>query len=188
MIATTERRYSLDEYRAIAEASTEKCEYHDGEIITMTGGTLNHSLVMGNIFSFLHLTLRNTQFVVINSELRIWIPDYRCGVYADVMIFDGRPQLNGDRKDEALNPLLIVEVLSPSTEEYDRTDKFRMYRSIPSFCEYLLIRQNKVFGERYSKQSQGWSYSDFDSLDQSILLESVNIELAIAEIYRDIDF
>jgi Uma2 family endonuclease len=104
------------------------------------------------------------------------------------MIFDGKPQLNGDRKDEALNPLLIVEVLSPSTEEYDRTDKFRMYRSIPSFCEYLLIRQNKVFVERYSKQENVWTYSDFDGLDQSILLESVNIELAIAEIYRDIDF
>jgi Uma2 family endonuclease len=154
MIATTERRYSLDAYRAIAETAKEKCEYHDGEIITMTSGTLNHS----------------------------------CGVYADAMIFDGKPQLNGDRKDEALNPLLIVEVLSPSTEEYDRTDKFRMYRSIPSFCEYLLIRQNKVFVERYSKQENVWTYSDFDGLDQSILLESVNIELAIAEIYRDIDF
>jgi Uma2 family endonuclease len=188
MIATTERRYSLDEYRAIAETSEGKCEYHDGEIITMTGGTLNHSLVMGNIFSFLHFTLRDTQFAVINGELRLWLPKYRCGVYADAMIFDGRPQLNGDRKDEALNPILIVEVLSPSTEEYDRTDKFRMYRSIPSFCEYLLVRQNKVFVERYSKQGQDWKYSDFDSLDQSILLESVNIELAIAEIYHDIDF
>ena len=79
-------------------------------------------------------------------------------------------------------------LLSPSIEEYNRTDKFRMYRSILGFCEYLLIRQNKVFVERYSKQSQGWSYSDFDGLDQSILLESVNIKLAITEIYRDIDF
>lgn len=184
MIATTERRYSLDAYRAIAETAKEKCEYHDGEIITMTSGTLNHSLVMGNVFSFLHFILRDTQFSAINSELRLWLPKYSC----EAMIFDGKPQLNGDRKDEALNPLLIVEVLSPSTEEYDRTDKFRMYRSIPSFCEYLLIRQNKVFVERYSKQENVWTYSDFDGLDQSILLESVNIELAIAEIYRDIDF
>ncbi len=188
MIAITERRYSLDEYRAIAETSEEKCEYHDGEIIAMTGGTLNHSLVIGNIFSFLHFTLRNTQFTAINSELRLWLPNYRCGLYADAMIFDGRPQLNGDRKDEALNPLLIVEVLSPSTEEYDRTDKFQMYRSIPSFCEYLLVRQNKVFVERYSKQEQFWTYSAFDSLDQSILLDSVNLEIAIAEIYRKINF
>ena len=188
MIATTERRYSLDEYRAIAETSEEKCEYHDGEIVTMTGGTLNHSLVMGNIFFSLKLLLRDTQFMVVNSEMRIWLPDYRCGVYADAVVFDGRPQLNNDRQDEALNPLLIVEVLSPSTEEYDRTNKFRMYRSIPSFCEYILVRQNKVFVERYSKQAQGWTYNDFDSLDQSIFLESVNIELPIADIYRDIEF
>jgi Uma2 family endonuclease len=104
------------------------------------------------------------------------------------MVFDGALQFNGEREDEVLNPVLIVEVLSPSTEEYDRTDKFRMYRSIPSFCEYLLIRQNKVFVERYSKQGEIWIYSDFDGLDQSILLDSVNIELAIAEIYRNIEF
>jgi Uma2 family endonuclease len=188
MVATAQRRYSLDEYRAIAEIANEKCEYHDGEIITMTGGTLNQSLIMGNIFFFLKLLLRDTQFVTVNGEMRIWIPDYRCGVYTDTMVFNGKPQLNGDRKDEALNPYLIVEVLSPSTEEYDRTDKFQMYRSIPSFCEYLLIRQNKVFVEHYSQKSQDWIYKDFDSLDRSVLLESMNIEVSIAEIYRDIDF
>lgn len=104
------------------------------------------------------------------------------------MVFAGALQFNGGREDEVLNPRLIVEVLSPSTEEYDRTDKFRMYRSIPNFCEYLLIRQNKIFVERYSKQAQVWTYSDFDGLEQSILLESLNIELAIAEIYRGIEF
>jgi len=188
MIVTTERRYSLEEYRAIAEISTEKCEYHDGEIITMTGGTIQHSRICGNIFYLLKFLLRDTKFEPINSDLRLWIPEYSRGVYPDAMVFDGLIQLNDDRQDEVLNPILIVEVLSPSTEEYDRTDKFRMYRSIPSFCEYLLIRQNKVFVEHYSKRSQGWNYSDFDSLDQSISLDSVNLELAIAEIYRDIIF
>jgi Uma2 family endonuclease len=81
-----------------------------------------------------------------------------------------------------------VNVLSPSTEEYERTDKFRKYRSIPSSREYQLVRQNKVFVEHYSRQAQVWTYSDFDGLDQSILLESLNIELAIAEIYRGIEF
>jgi len=189
MIATiTERRYSLDEYRAIADKSEEKCEYHDGEIIKMTGGTINHSRIGGNIFAFLKFVLRDTRFEAINNDLRLWIPEYRRGVYPDAMVFDGALQFNGDREDEVLNPVLIVEVLSPSTEEYDRTDKFRMYRSIPSFCEYLLIRQNKVFMERYSKQGEIWTYSDFDNLDQSVLLDSVNIELAIAEIYRNITY
>lgn len=189
MIATIKRHYSLDEYRAIANTSEEKCEYHDGEIITMTGGTVKHSRIGGNVFALLKFLLRDTNFEAINNDLRLWIPDYRRGVYPDAMVFDGALQFNNDREDEVLNPLLIVEVLSPSTEEYDRTDKFRMYRSIPSFCEYLLIRQNKIFVERYSKQAQVWTYSDFDSVDQSILLEPMNnIELAIAEIYRGIEF
>jgi Uma2 family endonuclease len=188
MIATIQRRYSLDEYRAIADTSEEKCEYHDGEIIAMTGGTVKHSRIGGNVFAFLKLLLRDTNFEAINNDLRLWIPDYRRGVYPDAMVFAGALQFNGDHEDEVLNPILIVEVLSPSTEEYDRTDKFRMYRSIPSFCEYLLIRQNKIFVERYSKQAQVWTYSDFDGLDQSILLESLNIELAIAEIYRGVEF
>ena len=188
MLATTERRYSLDEYRAIADISEEKCEYHDGEIIKMSGGTVNHSRIGGNVFAFLKFQLRDTSFEVINNDLRLWIPVYRRGLYPDAMVFSGALEFNSDRQDEVLNPLLIVEVLSPSTEEYDRTDKFRMYRSIPNFCEYLLIRQNKVFVERYSKQGQLWTYSDFDGLDQSILLESMRIEIAIAEIYRNIEF
>lgn len=188
MIATIQRRYTLDEYRAIADTSEEKCEYHDGEIIAMTGGTVNHSRVGRNILSILDNKLRDTNFEAINNDLRLWIPTYRRGVYPDAMVFEGALQFNGEREDEVLNPSLIVEVLSPSTEEYDRTDKFRMYRSIPSFCEYLLVRQNKVFVERYSKQGEIWTYSDFDGLDQSISLESMNIELAIAEIYRNIEF
>ena len=188
MTATIQRRYSLDEYRAIVDTSEEKCEYHDGEIIAMTGGTVKHSRLSRNMLNLLDSKLQNTNFEAINNDLRLWIPDYRRGVYPDAMVFDGALQFNGDREDEVLNPVLIVEVLSPSTEEYDRTDKFRMYRSIPSFCEYLLIRQNKIFVERYSKQAQVWTYSDFDGVDQSILLESMNIELAIAEIYRDIEF
>ncbi len=188
MTATIQCRYSLDEYRVIADTSEEKCEYHDGEIIAMTGGTVKHSRLSRNMLNLLDSKLQNTSFEAINNDLRLWIPDYRRGVYPDAMVFDGALQFNGDREDEVLNPLLIVEVLSPSTEEYDRTDKFRMYRSIPSFCEYLLIRQNKIFVERYSKQAQIWTYSDFDGLEQSILLDSLNIELAIAEIYRGLEF
>ncbi|TYQ23477.1 Uma2 family endonuclease [Pseudanabaena sp. UWO311] len=188
MTATIQRRYSLDEYRAIADASEEKCEYHDGEIIATSGGTVKHSRLSRNMLNLLDSKLQNTNFEAINNDLRLWIPAYRRGVYPDAMVFNGALQFNTEREDEVLNPLLIVEVLSPSTEEYDRTDKFRMYRSIPSFCEYLLIRQNKIFVERYSKQAQIWTYSDFDGLDQSIVLDSLNIELAIAEIYRGLEF
>ena len=139
MISTIKRRYTLDEYRALEEKAEGRSEYRDGEIVPMPGGTLKHSRISGNIFAFLKFLLRDTQFEPINSDLRLWIAEHQRGVYPDVMIFDGEPQLNGDvydkpqerlRLDEVLNPILIVEVLSPSTADYDRQNKFRIYLSL----------------------------------------------------------
>lgn len=188
MVSTIKRRYTLDEYRTLEEKVEGRSEYRDGEIVPMPGGTLKHSRISGNIFAFLKFLLRDAQFEPINSDLRLWIPEYRRGVYPDVMIFEGEPQLNGDRLDEVLNPILIVEVLSPSTADYDRQNKFRIYRSIPSFSEYLLIEQDEPFVERYSKQTQGWLLSEFNGLERSISLESVGMELPMAEIYRGVVF
>ncbi|MEI2577908.1 Uma2 family endonuclease [Scytonema sp. PRP1] len=188
MISTIKRRYTLDEYRALEEKAEGRSEYRDGEIIPMPGGTLKHSRISGNIFAFLKFLLRDTEFEPINSDLRLWIPEHRRGVYPDVMIFKGEPQLNNDRLDEVLNPILIVEVLSPSTADYDRQNKFRIYRSIPSFSEYLLVEQDEAFVERYSKQTQGWLFNEFKGLEQSISLDSVGMELPMAEIYRGVVF
>lgn len=188
MITTVERRYTLDEYRAIEEKAEERSEYRDGEIVPMPGGALTHSRIGGNIFAFLKFLLRDTQFEPINSDLRLWIPKHQRGVYPDVMVFEGEPQLNDHRLDEVLNPILIIEVLSPSTADYGSQSKFRMYRSIPSFCEYLLVEQDEPFIERYSKQNQGWLLSDFNNLEKSISLESVGVELPMAEIYRGVVF
>jgi Uma2 family endonuclease len=188
MITTVERRYNLDEYRAIARKAEGRSEYRDGEIVPMPGGSLKHSRIGRNILTYLTSILRDTQFEPINNHLRLWIPDHRRGLYPDMMVFEGEPQLNGDRRDEVLNPILIIEVLSPSTANYDRESKFRMYRSIKSFREYLLIEQDEPFIERYSKQTQGWLLSEFNDLERAIPLESVGIELAIAEIYRGVVF
>ncbi|MFZ4557184.1 MAG: Uma2 family endonuclease [Pseudanabaena sp.] len=188
MIATTERRYSLDEYRAIAETSEERCEYHDGKLFYISGVTYIHARINGNILCNFHPKFRDTQFEVIGSNLRLWIPNYSYGVYPDIMFFDGQMCMNEDRDDEVLNPIFISEVLYPSDKVQEKPSKFHLYRSIPSFREYLLISQDEVFVEHYIKQSQGWVLTDFDSLDQSILLESVNIEIAIADIYRDVEF
>ncbi|WP_375512460.1 Uma2 family endonuclease [uncultured Nostoc sp.] len=188
MISTISRCYSLDEYRALEEKAEGRSEYRDGKIVPMPGETLKHSRIGGNIFAFFKFLLRDTQFKPINSDLRLWILEHTRGVYPDVMIFDGEPQLNGDRLDEVLNPILIVEVLSPSTADYERFSKFRMYRSIGSFSEYLLVEQDEPFVERYSKQAEGWLLSDFSGLELSISLDSVAIALSMAEIYRGIVF
>jgi Uma2 family endonuclease len=190
-IATvTKTPVTLEAYRAIAETSQERYEYCHGEMILMPGGTATHSAIAINISVFLGFLLRDRDFRLYNSDLRVWIPEYHCGTYTDLMVVNHEPELNGDRKDEILNPLFIVEVLSPATEAYDRGDKFRKYRSLPSFCEYLLVSQTEPYIEQYFRlaQSDRWQLQTYDQLSQIIPLESLNVELPLLEIYRRVSF
>ena len=183
---------SLDEYRAIAETAEERLEYRNGEIFIMSGGTANHSAITCNLIIYLGFLLRDTDFRMYNGDMRIWIPEFQCGTYADALVIDGEPEFNDQRTDEILNPLLIVEVLSPSTQSYDRGEKFRKYRSIPSLTEYLLISQSEPYIEHYSKSkansqpenSDIWQFQISDRLDQKLTLPRLNIEVPLKEIYR----
>ncbi|MFM8294890.1 MAG: Uma2 family endonuclease, partial [Microcystaceae cyanobacterium] len=108
----------------------------------------------------------------------------------DLMVVNPEPEFNSDSTDEILNPLFIVEVLSPSTQAYDRGDKFRKYRSIPSFCEYLVVSQTEPYIEQYCRLEQGdrWQLQTYDQLNQIITLESLKVELPLQEIYRRVNF
>ncbi len=185
-------RMSLEEYRALSETAEERYEYCNGEIISMPGGSPAHSRIAVDISTFLNLAVRDTNFQIYNGDLRIWIPSYNHGTYADVFAIDGELEFNGDRNDEILNPLLIVEVLSPSTEAYDRGDKFRKYRSLGSFCEYLLVSQSEPYVEQYHnldrQSSNHWQLQICDRPDRTITLQSLNIEIPMQEIYRRISF
>jgi Uma2 family endonuclease len=158
----------------------------------MSGGSHPHSRIAVNIVIFLGIALRDTSFEICNGDMRIWIPEFKCGTYADVLVINGEPEFNENRTDEILNPLLIVEVLSPSTQGYDRGEKFRKYRSIPSLSEYLLISQSEVYIEHYSKSDAKsengdiWQLQISDRLEQKITLPSLNIEIPLSEIYRRI--
>ena len=190
-IATVTKTFvTLEEYRAIAETAEERYEYCNGEMIVMPGGTATHSAIAINILVYLGFLLRDTNFRLYNRDLLVWIPEHHCGTYTDLMVVNHEPEFNGDRTDEILNPLLIVEVLSPSTEAYDRGDKFRKYRSIPSFCEYLVVSQSEPYVEQYLRLEPGdrWQLQTYDQLDQIITLESLKVELPLQEIYRRVDF
>ena len=181
---------TLEEYRAIAETAEERYEYCNGEMIVMSGGTAIHSRIAVEITTCLNVSVRGTNFEVYNGDMRIWTPNFNQGTYADLLVINGEPEFNDDRKDEILNPLLIVEVLSPDPEAYDRGDKFRKYRSIASFCEYLVVSQTEAYVEQYLRLEQGdrWQLQTYDQLDQIITLESLKIELPLQEIYRRVDF
>ena len=174
------------------ENNPERHEYRNGEIVTMLGGSEVHSAIASNFLIYLGFLLRDTDFRLYSSDLRIWIPDYQCGTYADLMVVNGEPELNGDRNDEILNPLLIVEVLSPSTEAYDRGEKFRKYRSLASFCEYLLVSQTEPYIEQYYNLDRDsndcWQWQEHTHLEQAIVLQSLNVEIPITEIYHRIHF
>lgn len=184
--------FTPDEYREIEETAAERHEYCNGEIIVMPGGSEVHSRITVNITAYLHLALRDTNYQTYNSDLRIWIPDFNHGTYADVLIIDGEPEFHDNRTDEIINPSLIIEVLSPSTQSYDRGDKFRKYRSLASFREYVLVSQTEPYIEHYHKQEDPnhhrWQLQVYDQIDQAISLQTLNVEISLPEIYRRIKF
>ncbi|HAX80410.1 MAG TPA: hypothetical protein DCY88_32385 [Cyanobacteria bacterium UBA11372] len=145
---TPQRTYTPDEYRKLEETAEFRSEYRDGEIVPMTGGTINHNRITRNICTFLQLGLRGKNAEPFMSDLRLWIPRYRRATYPDVMVISGEPVFNEGRNDEVLNPILIVEVLSNSKEDFARTNKFRFYHSIPEFREYILVDQYEFLVEQ----------------------------------------
>lgn len=180
---------SLEEYRNLETIAEVKHEYHDGEIIEMTGGSINHNSILINLIVLLKLALRGTNYRLQSSDLRLWIPQYNRGLYPDLMIIAGEPLFSDNRNDEILNPCLIIEVLSPSTSGYDRGDKFRYYRSIPQLNQYLLVSQGEILIESYSKTSENnWLLQEYTPARGIISLDSLGISLNIADIYEGIDF
>ena len=178
---------TLSEYRSLEESATERHEYHDGKIVAMTGGSIEHSCIAGNFYLCLALAFKGTNFKPYNSDLRIWIPQYRKGVYPDISVIQGEPELHDGRRDEILNPCLIIEVLSASTEAYDRGDKFRYYRSIPSFSEYVLVSQTEAVIDRYQRTAQNqWVLETYQGLDATIELQTGNLKLAATDLYDGI--
>lgn len=182
------RGYSLEDYRRFEAESLERHEYRDGEVVTMTGGSATHNKIVLAIVSWL-LGQLDSQYEVFASDLRLWLPQYNRATYPDVMVVEGEPVFQDQRSDEILNPTLIVEVLSPSTAAYDRGDKFRRYRSIPSFAEYLLVSQQEPYVEQFSRRDEGvWEFRALEGLEGAIGFPRFDVELPLGEIYRRVRF
>ncbi|KYC44210.1 hypothetical protein WA1_01180 [Scytonema hofmannii PCC 7110] len=181
--------YTSEEYLELEVNSQERHEYIDGEIIVMTGGTPNHNKIALNLSAALNFALRRQPYQVFVTDQRLWIPEKGIYTYPDVMVVDGELQLQEGRKDTITNPLIISEVLSNSTKSYDRDDKFAAYRTIPTFQEYILIDQYKVHIEQYFKtDKKRWTFVEYDDLNETISLNYINFEIALADIYDKVNF
>ncbi|MFP5286997.1 MAG: Uma2 family endonuclease [Thermoanaerobaculia bacterium] len=178
-----------EDYLAIERQAETRSEYLDGEMFAMTGGSLRHSLAVGNLVRELSLKLKNRPCRVFPSDLRVHIPATGLYTYPDVIVVCGEPLLQDECQDTLLNPTVIIEVLSPTTEAYDRGKKFEHYRSIESLLEYLLVSQSEPHVEHYLRQDGNrWLFTETTGLEATLALPSIQCELALAEIYDKIAF
>ncbi len=181
--------HTADEYRQLEEAAEFRNEYRDGEIVKMTGGTINHSQIIGNIYAFLKSALRGNNARPFMSDLRLWIPRYRRGTYPDVMVVEGELVCTPGRKDEIVNPVLIVEVLSKSTKDFDKDDKFRLYRSIPEFREYVLVNQSEFLVTQYIKnESNDWLFREYEGESAIVSFAALEVQMSMSDIYELVVF
>jgi Uma2 family endonuclease len=189
MIITEQRYYSLEEYLELEVESEERHEYIDGEIVPMTGGSPNHNQIALNLSGTLNFALKRQPYRVFVTDQKLWIPKKKINTYPDVMIVAGELEFKEERRDTITNPLLIAGVLSKSTRNYDKDEKFVAYRTIPTFREYLLIDQYTMHVEQYSKTDNNrWIFTEYEDAEQTISLESVNFQILLADIYDKVNF
>lgn len=167
--------------------SDTKNEYIDGEINPMAGGTPTHNTIAGNLFVMMHVALQQLPYRVFAADQRLWIPELRITTYPDIVVMAEPIAYLEGRNDTLINPILIAEVLSPSTAHYDRTDKFAYYRTIDSFQEYLLISQDRLYIEHFYKEGDRWIFTAYDR-ESTIELKSLGMAIATTDLYRRVDF
>ncbi len=183
------RTYSPEEYLELEIQSETRNEYINGEIIPMSGATPNHNRITGNFYAALNFALKRKPYEVFVADQRLWIPRKRIYTYPDIVLVQGALELQEGRKDTITNPLIIVEVLSKSTGNYDQTDKFAAYRTIPSFQEYILIDQYSFRIEHYVKtEPRKWMFQEYDESDVSLHLSSISFEIALTDLYDKVEF
>ncbi len=187
MSTVPEPHMSPEEYLERERKAEWKSEYFDGEVFAMSGASRCHVLITRNVTVALHQRLQGKPYEVYGSNMRVRVSPMELYTYPDVTVTCGDEQFLDDEVDTLLNPLLIVEVLSKSTSNYDRGEKFESYRTLPSFREYLCVSQDRVQVEQFQRQETGqWLLTVYSDRSAAIPLPGLAIELPLAEIYESV--
>jgi Uma2 family endonuclease len=177
-----------EEYLALERQAEYKSEYFAGEVFAMTGASREHNLIVANMVRTLGNQLLERDCNVYPSDLRVKIQQIEKYTYPDVVMTCGEEQFEDEHRDTLLNPVAIIEVLSASTEAYDRGKKFERYQYIDSLVEYVLVAQDQHRIERYVRQQdKTWTYSEFHALGDVIQLASMGCELALKDVYAKVN-
>jgi len=182
------RKYSIEEYLEIEKSASEKHEYFQGEIFAMSGAKLEHNIVSRNLLVALSNKLKGKPCKPFGSNLRIHIEKNSLFTYPDISVFCEDVQTLNDDKANALNPTLIIEVLSLSTRSYDLGEKFSLYRSVPTLKEYVAVDPLKVYIEvHFINNNNNWELREYKDISDDIYLPSLQMSLRISEIYEGIE-
>lgn len=187
MSAEPQRRWTPEEYLAYERESDSRHEFFEGEIFAMSGASRAHNLICTNIVGTLHPQLKGKGCEKYAGDLRVRIPATGLYTYPDVTVVCDEPQFEDDTCDTLLNPTLIIEVLSPTTQDYDRGRKFAHYRRISSLQIYLLVEQEKAHVEMFTRQREGrWELWETGDLHSELELSAICARLSLADIYDDV--
>jgi Uma2 family endonuclease len=184
MASLPKTHLTFEEYLAIERNAEEKSEYFNGEMFLMSGGSAAHSIIAANVIRLLGNQLVERDCILYNSDMRVKISKLKKTTYPDVSIVCGEQQFDDEQQDTLLNPTLVIEVLSDSTEAYDRGRKFEHYQQLDSFAEYILISQTPYRIEQFIRQDgRTWTYKEFRNAEEIVQLESVNCTLLLQDVY-----
>ncbi len=189
MTAQPEHYVTSAEYLAFERTSDQKHEYLAGTIYAMAGGSARHNRIAGSTYAILYMQLRQRHCTVYQSDMRVKVMQTGLYTYPDITIICGNEQYEDEKEDTLLNPMIIIEVLSPSTEKYDRGKKFQQYRTILSLREYILIAQDSYHIERFARQSDNtWVLSEANNREDSIEITTIQCTLRLEEVYEKVTF
>jgi Uma2 family endonuclease len=182
------RKYTIEEYLEMENAATEKHEYYQGEIFAMSGAKLPHNIITRNLFVNLAIKLKGHRCQPFGSDQRIHIEKNSLFTYPDISVVCGEVNTLNDDQYNVLNPAVIVEVLSPSTKSYNRGDKFKLYRDIPTLKEYILVDSESFSVEDFYVNEQGnWELNEYTNLDDVLIFNSIPVSIILMDIYDGVN-
>ena len=180
--------YTPEEYLALERKADCKSEYVNGQVIAMAGASRIHNLIAGNFYREVSQQLRGRPCEAYISDMRVKVSHTGLYTYPDVVVVCGEIRFEDVDNDTLLNPTVIVEVLSASTEAYDRGEKFAHYRRLESLQEYLLVAQDKVRIEYYVRQGAQWILSEASTLDETVHLAAIDCDVVLRDVYDKVQF
>lgn len=187
MAAPVQTKVTPEAYLELERKALHKSEYRHGEIVAMSGASLAHNIIVSNLIFALRKCLQNSSCLVLPSDMKVYAPECESYYYPHITVVCGKVEFHEEHKDYFLNPSVVIEVLSPGTEAYDRGEKFKCYRTIPALQEYVLVSAGQVLVERYRKEAPNhWDLVFAGDKEESMGIGTCQVRLA--DVYENVDF